>query len=110
VFGYFLHHYPHIGLGDSAEEDQQRIDSGDRMRELYETTFGDAYPGWYADAASQAADNAHATDMAGAVAFSAGPSHDKLKTHADSMAGAVAFSAGPSHDKLKTHAASMAGA
>jgi hypothetical protein len=44
AFGYFLHHYPYVGMGD--EDDQQfRLDSGDRMRDLYEATFGDAYPG-----------------------------------------------------------------
>jgi len=43
AFGYFLHHYPYVGLrgGDDA---QFRIDSGERMRSLYESTFGEAYP------------------------------------------------------------------
>jgi Glycine-rich domain-containing protein-like len=39
VFGYFLHHYPYVGLrgeGDAAV--RQR--AGERMRELYEQTFG----------------------------------------------------------------------
>lgn len=42
VFGYFLHHFPYIGL--RGEEDLQahhRI--GERMRELYELTFGESY-------------------------------------------------------------------
>lgn len=41
VFGYFLHHYPYIGLrgGDDAEVHRR---SGERMRELYEQTFGAA--------------------------------------------------------------------
>jgi hypothetical protein len=44
AFGYFLHHYPYVGM--RGEEDEQfRLDSGDRMRELYEATFGEAYPG-----------------------------------------------------------------
>ena len=44
VFGYFLHHYPYVGM--RGEDDEQfRLDSGDRMRELYEATFGEAYPG-----------------------------------------------------------------
>jgi hypothetical protein len=44
TFGYFLHHYPYVGLGD--EQDRQfRLDSGDRMRILYESTFSEAYPG-----------------------------------------------------------------
>ena len=42
AFGYFLHHYPYIGLrgeDDIANQEQ----AGDRMRELYESTFGEPY-------------------------------------------------------------------
>jgi hypothetical protein len=39
AFGYFLHHYPYIGLrGEDDVAVQQR--AGERMRELYEATFG----------------------------------------------------------------------
>src|SRR5437763_7033277 len=72
VFGYFLHHYPYIGLGGSEEEDQERFESGDRMRELYEATFGEAYPGW-------------ATGKIEAAAASAAPSDDKLTAGAFSI-------------------------
>jgi hypothetical protein len=42
VFGYFLHHYPYVGLrGEDDAEVHER--SGDRMRELYELTFAAAY-------------------------------------------------------------------
>ena len=42
AFGYFLHHYPYLGLaGENAMEMQQQ--AGERMRELYESTFGVAY-------------------------------------------------------------------
>ncbi len=42
VFGYFLHHFPYIGLrGEEDEAAHHRI--GARMRELYEATFGEAY-------------------------------------------------------------------
>ena len=42
VFGYFLHHFPYIGLrGEDDEEAHRRV--GDRMKELYEETFGEAY-------------------------------------------------------------------
>ena len=42
VFGYFLHHFPYIGLrGPADEEAHQRV--GERMRELYEQTFGEPY-------------------------------------------------------------------
>jgi hypothetical protein len=39
VFGYFLHHYPYLGLG--GEEDQtRRLQAGKRMRELHREVFG----------------------------------------------------------------------
>jgi hypothetical protein len=42
VFGYFLHHFPYIGLrGEADEQAHHRV--GERMRELYEETFGEAY-------------------------------------------------------------------
>jgi hypothetical protein len=42
VFGYFLHHYPYLGMhGEDSE--QERQEGGDRMQELYEQTFGDSY-------------------------------------------------------------------
>jgi hypothetical protein len=89
VFGYFLHHYPHIGLGDSEEEDLARLESGDRMRQLYEATFGEGYRGWatgVVEADDFPADPADGALNAGAIAFSAGPRQ---------IAGAIAFSAGP---------------
>ena len=43
AFGYFLHYYPYVGM--RGEDDEQfRIDSGNRMAELYEATFGEPYP------------------------------------------------------------------
>ena len=54
AFGYFLHHYPYVGL--RGEDDEQfRLDSAERMRTLYEATFGDAYPGALAEIAEEAA-------------------------------------------------------
>jgi hypothetical protein len=42
VFGYYLHHFPYIGLrGEDDEEAHERV--GNRMKELYEETFGEAY-------------------------------------------------------------------
>ncbi|NRR33284.1 hypothetical protein HSX11_24215 [Oxalobacteraceae bacterium] len=42
VFGYFLHHFPYIGLrGEDDEQAHARV--GARMQELYEATFGEAY-------------------------------------------------------------------
>jgi hypothetical protein len=41
AFGYFLHHFPYIGMrGEDDEQAQER--AGQRMRELYEATFGAA--------------------------------------------------------------------
>lgn len=39
VFGYFLHHFPYIGLHADADEGEQAR-AGQRMRELYHATFG----------------------------------------------------------------------
>lgn len=44
VFGYFLHHYPYVGLR-GGDDEKVRLDSGERMRVLYEAMFGEAYPG-----------------------------------------------------------------
>jgi hypothetical protein len=41
VFGYFLHHYPYIGLHSEADEGEQAR-AGESMRELYQLTFGAA--------------------------------------------------------------------
>jgi hypothetical protein len=119
VFGYFLHHYPHIGLSGSEKEDLARFESGDRLRELYEATFGEAYPGWPTVAAETPAWGAGSADgsvharavgTANGIAFSAGPGGDRLRTHARDMASAIAFSAGPGGDRLRTSARGMASA
>jgi len=42
TFGFFMHHYPYVGMeGEHDIGAQER--GGDRMRELYEQTFGEAY-------------------------------------------------------------------
>lgn len=42
VFGYFLHHFPYIGLrGEDDAAVHQRV--GERMKQLYEATFGEDY-------------------------------------------------------------------
>jgi hypothetical protein len=42
VFGHFLHHFPYIGLrGEDDEAAHHRV--GERMKELYEATFGEGY-------------------------------------------------------------------
>jgi hypothetical protein len=86
AFGYFLHHYPYVGMR-GGDDDQFRLDSGERMRELYEATFGDAYPGTAA-AAAQAADSAD-------TAFCAGPHDQTTAFCAGPHKQATAFCAGP---------------
>ena len=39
AFGYFLHHYPYVGIGADADEDEHAR-AGERMREIYEAEFG----------------------------------------------------------------------
>ena len=64
AFGYFLHHCPYIGLeGEDGAEVQGQ--AGDRMRELYESTFGESYmrsydaqTAWCGRAPVEAANNA----------------------------------------------------
>lgn len=42
AFGYFMHHYPYLGLLE-GDEDGVVVAAGDRTRELYETTFSEPY-------------------------------------------------------------------
>ncbi|MBJ7311813.1 hypothetical protein ACFOLJ_02500 [Rugamonas sp. CCM 8940] len=57
VFGHFLHHFPYIGLrGEDDEQAHLRV--GQRMKELYEQTFGEDYvraDATYSGVANQAA-------------------------------------------------------
>ncbi|MBA5636951.1 glycine-rich domain-containing protein-like [Duganella sp. LX20W] len=107
VFGYFLHHFPYIGLrGEDDEQVHHRV--GERMRELYEATFGESYdrsarPA-YSGAAVQAggAETAYsgaATRQAGETAYSgaqtvaySGAATQQAKQTAYSGAQAVAYS------------------
>lgn len=109
AFGYFLHHYPYVGM--RGEDDEQfRLDSGDRMRELYEATFGETYPG----AVAQAADGVTAwcasphekTDTV-ATAWCASPHIGKVGAQAGN---ATAWCASPHIDKLTGRVIAGAGA
>jgi hypothetical protein len=43
IFGYFLHHFPYVGL--RGEDDLATLEQmGERMRELYQATFGQKSP------------------------------------------------------------------
>jgi hypothetical protein len=111
VFGYFLHHFPYVGL--RGEEDlaaHHRV--GERMRELYEQTYGEAYTRH--DEAVQEADGVKRAfsmpacnpdaALAGQIAFSMPAAKVALSMPANkvafSMPSTVAFSmptAAPSH-------------
>lgn len=42
VFGYFLHHFPYIGMR-GADDEATLVRIGQRMQQLYEAEFGEAY-------------------------------------------------------------------
>jgi hypothetical protein len=65
VFGYFLHHYPYIGLRGEGDDEVHRR-SGERMRELYEQTFGESYDRAQARAAGWTAGAMHGAQTMGA--------------------------------------------
>jgi hypothetical protein len=80
VFGYFLHHFPYIGLrGDDDAAAHHRV--GERMKELYEATFGEDY---LRGAANEAAFSG--------VAFQAAFSGAATKTAFSGIAAKTAFS------------------
>jgi len=81
AFGYFMHHYPYVGLR-GGDDEQFRVDSGERMQRLYEATFGEAYAAAGALPAGQPA----------AGAYCAGP-WDKQQTRAAGTD--TAYCAGP---------------
>lgn len=39
VFGHYLHHFPYLGLRGEDDEEQHQL-AGQRMKEIYEETFG----------------------------------------------------------------------
>jgi Glycine-rich domain-containing protein-like len=95
VFGYFLHHFPYVGLrneDDLAAHEQM----GDRMRELYEATFGEKYRMQPPDQAVQAT----AYSAAPAAAYSAAPSQPARTSEiVISSAARIAYSAAPARPR-----------
>ncbi|RFP09737.1 hypothetical protein D0T25_29155 [Duganella sp. BJB488] len=90
VFGYFLHHFPYIGLrGEDDLEAHERL--GNRMQELYEETFGESYlrGAMHQDVAYSAAP--------GATAYSAAPgvAANTAYSAAPGVAAKTAYSAAP---------------
>jgi len=74
VFGYFLHHFPYIGLrGEDDEAAHERV--GERMKELYEATFGESYlrtDSAYIDQPQQVAASGAAVAASGAAVAASG--------------------------------------
>lgn len=63
VFGHYLHHFPYIGLrGEDDEAAHLRV--GQRMKQLYEDTFGEDY------VRTAVAQSAHSGVVTGALAHS----------------------------------------
>jgi hypothetical protein len=88
VFGYFLHHYPYVGMRGGQDE-QFRLDSGERMRTLYEATFGDSF-------AERAAELAQATAVRTVpVPGKPGTRHIDLSGLAPSIRAGMAAKASP---------------
>jgi len=103
AFGYFVHHYPYVGLR-GGDDEQFRIDSGERMQNLYEATFGEAYPVTDASAYCAGPDKAAARGAEPIripSAYCAGPWD---KPGADAGRAATAYCAGP-WDKPHAHGA-----
>jgi len=93
AFGHFMHHYPYVGLR-GGDDEQIRVDSGERMQRLYEATFGEAYPATGALPAEQPA----------AGAYCAGPWDKTGASGAASIQLSSAYCAGP-WDKQDVRAA-----
>ena len=104
TFGFFLHHYPYVGMGAGAD-DGERQRAGDRMRAMYEAEFGVvvkgdaafcAFPG---NQASEAAFCAFPGKQAGEAAFCAYPGKQASDTAfcaaPSKQAGEAAFCAYP---------------
>lgn len=116
LFGYFLHHYPYVGMrGD--DDAQFRLDSGERMRTLYEATFGDVYPAMQADTAFCAGPVPN-EEEAMALSFCGGPVPNGSKAIKLSFRGgpvpngkaaALAFCAGPVPNDRKAQALAFCG-
>ncbi|UUZ55669.1 glycine-rich domain-containing protein-like [Massilia sp. H-1] len=72
VFGQFMHHYPYLGMeGNGDEGAEQR--GAERMRELYEATFGEDYI--RAEAYGEAAASAYCMLRPGDKQAAKRPSH-----------------------------------
>jgi hypothetical protein len=105
AFGYFLHHYPYLGM-HGEDDEQARVDGGERMRTLYEATFGEAYQG----AAADGLEPAYCAGPGAEPAYCAGPGIRALAAKGDgAVSGKTAYCAGPGIGKLSAGAKRSAG-
>jgi hypothetical protein len=70
VFGYFLHHFPYVGLRGEEDLEIHHL-AGKRMRELYEQTYGEEYIRQASPAYSATSGQTAFSVPASKVAFSA---------------------------------------
>ena len=87
AFGFFLHHYPYVGIAAGTES--EHVQAGERMRALYEAEFGVVVRGDAAFCASPG-------KPAGATAFCASPGKPAA------AANGTAFCASPGLPALMT--------
>ncbi|RZA32358.1 MAG: glycine-rich domain-containing protein-like [Lysobacteraceae bacterium] len=88
LFGYFLHHYPYVGIGADAN-DGDHAAGGQRMREIYEAEFGAMPAAGAAHAFCSSSDERR--EAAGATyAYCAGPGKPR-----DAASATYAYCAGP---------------
>ena len=83
AFGFFLHHYPYVGIAAGTES--EHVQAGERMRALYETEFGVLVKGDAAFCASPGKPAAQGADSA----FCASPGLPAI------MTSKIAFCASP---------------
>ena len=93
LFGYFLHHYPYVGIGADTDEGKQ-VHAGERMHEIYEAEFGTGPAIHAAIAFCAAPGKPHETANA-AYAFCAAPGKPRETANA-----AYAFCAAPGKPSL----------
>jgi hypothetical protein len=92
VFGYFVHHFPYLGLRGEDDE-QAHHAAGSRMQEVYEATFGEAY-------VREREPSRNPAQVSGAVAFSIQPPAAKVAFSIQPPAAKVAFSIQPPAAKV----------
>ena len=63
AFGYFLHHYPYVGMEGADNDAEVHTAAAEQMRVLYEDTFGETYPQQIVVSATAA------TQQDGAIAY-----------------------------------------